>query len=80
MKDIHFMSAFSIGRCIRQFALFLISSLFFLFGIYVMIRTYHLENPLEFVMAFFSSSLIILISLVGMISPSVQVYLAWRKR
>ncbi|HAR97534.1 MAG TPA: hypothetical protein DCS11_01265 [Syntrophus sp. (in: bacteria)] len=74
------MSAFSIVRWCGPFALFLVSSLFLLFGIYVMVRTYHLENPLEFVMAFFSSSLIILISMVGMISPSVQVYLAWRKR
>jgi len=78
--DIHFMSAFSLVHWWRPFALFLVSSLFLLFGIYVMVRTYHLENPLEFIMAFFSSSLIILISLVGMISPSVQVYLAWRKR
>lgn len=74
------MSAFSSGRFFRQFALFLVSSLFLLFGIYAMIRTYHLENPLEFVMAFFSSSLIILISLVGMISPPLQVYLACRNR
>lgn len=74
------MSAFSSGHFFRQFALFLLSSLFLLFGIYVMIRTYHLENPLEFVMAFFSSSLIILISLVGMISPPLRVYLACRKQ
>jgi hypothetical protein len=45
-------------------------SLFFLaFGINALITAYSTKNPLEFIMYFFSSSLIILISMVGIIYP-----------
>ena len=45
-------------------------SLFFLiFGINALIGAYSTKNPLEFIMYFFSSSLIILISMVGIIYP-----------
>jgi hypothetical protein len=45
-----------------------ILSLFFLiFGVETLMGAYTLNNPMEFIMYFFSSSLIILISLVGVI-------------
>lgn len=48
-------------------------SLFFLtFGIEALLGAFHLENPLEFVSLFFAASLIILISLVGIIYPVFQ--------
>lgn len=48
--------------------LILILSLFFLIiGINTLIGSYRLNNPMEFVMYFFSSSLLILVCLVGII-------------
>jgi hypothetical protein len=49
-------------------------SLFFLaFGINALINAYSTKNPLEFIMYFFSSSLIILISMVGIIYPAFRI-------
>ena len=49
-------------------------SLFFLvFGINALITAYATKNPLEFIMYFFSSSLIILISIVGIIYPFFRI-------
>lgn len=45
----------------------ILSLFFFIFGIETLIGAYTLSNPMEFIMYFFSSSLIILISLVGII-------------
>jgi len=50
-------------------------SLFFLiFGIGNLIGAFHLTNPLEFIMYFFSSSLMILVSIVGILYPAFQVH------
>ena len=50
-------------------------SLFFLaFSITNLIGTYQLRNPQEFVMSFFSHSLMLMISLVGVIYPILQLY------
>jgi hypothetical protein len=49
-------------------------SLFFLaFGVNALITAYSTKNPLEFIMYFFSSSLIILISVVGIIYPFFRI-------
>ncbi len=49
-------------------------SLFFLaFGVNALITAYSMKNPLEFIMYFFSSSLIILISMVGIIYPVFRI-------
>jgi len=49
-------------------------SLFFLvFGTNALISAYSAKNPLEFIMYFFSSSLIILISIVGIIYPFFRI-------
>jgi hypothetical protein len=50
-------------------------SLFFLvFGIETLIGAFHLKNPLEFIMYFFSASLMILVSIVGIFYPIFQVH------
>jgi hypothetical protein len=50
-------------------------SLFFLlFGIETLIGAFHLKNPLEFIMYFFSASFMILVSLVGILYPAFQVH------
>lgn len=64
----------------RQGMLGILSFAFLLFGIYTLVYAYRLTNPLEFIMTFFSSSLMILISLIGLIYPTVRVYQRWRSR
>ncbi len=52
-----------------------ILGIFFLsLSIVNLISVYQLKNPIEFVMAFFSQSLMLLISLVGVIYPILQLY------
>lgn len=58
----------------------ILSLAFLALGVQTLISAYHLPNPLTFIMAFFSASLIILISLVGVIYPVVQVYTSLRDR
>lgn len=56
-------------------------SLFFLiFGIETLIGAFNLKNPLEFIMYFFSSSLMVLVSLVGILYPTFQVHAFFRPR
>jgi hypothetical protein len=50
----------------------LFSLLFLLFGIKSLVTAYSVKNPLEFIMYFFSSNLIILISIVGIIYPAFR--------
>jgi len=55
---------------IIQIAFSLLGCFFLLFGIFVLISAYHLDNPVWFILTFFASNLIILISgtlLVGFI-------------
>lgn len=50
------------------------TALFFLvFGLETLIGSYHLKNPMEFIMHFFSSSLMVLISLVGLLYPALRI-------
>lgn len=49
------------------------SVIFLIFGIETIIGAFHLHNPIEFIMSFFSASLIILVSLVGIIYPAFQI-------
>jgi len=52
-----------------------IVSLFFLaWGIDVLVFSYTLNNPLEFLMYFFSSSMLILVSAVGIIYCAFRVF------
>lgn len=62
---------------IRQFVLVLASCFFLLFGINLLIAAYGLENPHWFLMTFFASNLIILISatlLLGFVLRMIAVY------
>ncbi len=47
---------------VRQIALVVASCFFIAFGIHVLILAYQQENPFSFIMTFFASNLIILIS------------------
>ena len=61
---------------VRQVILILLGSFFLLFGIHLLILAYRLNDPSWFIMMFFASNLIILISaalLVGFILRIVTV-------
>ena len=61
----------------RQIGLGLLSLFFTAFGIYVLILAYHVNDPVGFIMTFFASNLIILISLTflaGIVIKGYQVY------
>jgi hypothetical protein len=55
-----------------------ISFFFLLFGVDTLISAYRLNNPVEFIMFFFSSNLIILISVVGLLFALVHIYRRFR--
>jgi hypothetical protein len=50
------------------------SLFFFIFGVETLVGAFHLKNPLEFIMYFFSASLIVLISIVGILYPGFKIY------
>jgi len=50
------------------------SLVLFIRGIEVLIGSYSLNNPVEFLMYFFSSSMLILLSAVGVIYSAVKIF------
>ena len=58
----------------------ILSVFFLILGVETLIAAYGLANPLNFIMAFFSASLIILMSIVGILYPLVQVYTLLRQK
>lgn len=57
-----------------------ILAVFFLsLSIVNLISAYQLKNPIEFVMTFFSQSLMLMISMVGIIYPILQLYYYLKK-
>ncbi|MCD6304921.1 MAG: hypothetical protein J7M32_01380 [Deltaproteobacteria bacterium] len=64
---------------LRQSLLTLAACLFLTFGIHVLISAYRLKDPYSFIMAFFASNLMILISaalILGFVIRMVRVYRA----
>jgi hypothetical protein len=59
---------------IRQVILTLVGCFFLIFGIQLLISAYRLENPFWFVMTFFASNLIILISAALLVGFVVQMF------
>ncbi len=59
---------------VAQIAIGSLSVFFLLVGINVLVGSYGLENPLEFIMYFFSSSMLILVSATFLIFPVVRIY------
>ena len=63
----------------RQVILILAGCFFLTFGIHILIAAYKLKNPYSFIMTFFASNLIILISatlIAGFIIRMIRVYKA----
>jgi len=60
---------------------FMAAGLFFLlFGVYLLIAAYQLKDPFHFIMTFFASSLIILISLTIVVGLTIRVVQAIRQK
>jgi di/tricarboxylate transporter len=64
----------------KHAAMTILSVVFLILGVETLVASYRLPNPLNFIMVFFSSSLIILISLVGILYPVLQVYALLKPR
>ena len=58
----------------KQFIIASLSIFFLLLGIDTLITAYHLNNPQMFIMYFFSSNFIILISAVGILSAVIKIH------
>jgi len=68
---------FNIFWWIRQAFLIFVACFFLTFGILMLISAYKLENPYSFIMAFFASNLMILISatlVLGFVLRMVKTY------
>lgn len=62
---------------LRQVILILAGCFFLAFGIHILIAAYRLTDPFSFIMAFFASNLIILISatlILGFVLRMIKVY------
>jgi hypothetical protein len=62
---------------LRQVILVLAGCFFLMFGIHVLIAAYQLKDPYSFIMAFFASNFIILISatlILGFVLRMIKVY------
>ncbi len=60
---------------VKNVAVLLLSLLFLIIGINTLWGSYTIKNPLEFVMYFFSASLLILVCIVGIIYFFSQLFI-----
>ena len=64
----------SLSWWIKIIAIAIVAVFFLSLSIVNLISAYQLKNPIEFVMAFFSQCLMLMISMVGVIYPILQLY------
>lgn len=79
IKDFYFQHVWWVWQPV----LILISVFFLVFGIEILIKTYTLDNPFDFMLVFFASNLMILISVVlmaGFIYRMIGVYRLLRRK
>jgi TRAP-type C4-dicarboxylate transport system permease small subunit len=69
----------SLLRKVRHIFLIIVSCFFLLFGVHVLIAAYQLTDPFSFVMTFFASNLIILISAALTLGFAVRLFRSDRK-
>jgi hypothetical protein len=75
-------SMYTLFWWLRQSLLTLAACFFLMFGIHVLVAAYKLQDPYSFVMAFFASNFIILISAVltlGFVMKMIRVYRALKE-
>lgn len=67
-----------LGEWIKYGAFLALSGLFLLFGVRLLAASYRLNDPFSFIMTFFASNLIILISAVGVIAFVIRMVRLYR--
>lgn len=67
-----------LGQWIKYGAFLALSGLFLVFGIHLLAASYRLNDPFSFVMTFFASNLMILISAVGVIASVIRMVQLYR--
>jgi di/tricarboxylate transporter len=60
--------------CVREILIGVLSLFFLFWGITLLLSAYSLKNPLEFIMLFFSSNIIILISGAGILYAAFRLW------
>ena len=60
-----------------RIALGIVELFFLLFGVYLLVLAYHLTDPLSFIMTFFASNLVILISAAMLLGLVLKF---WKKK
>lgn len=63
---------------LKYISIILISTLFLLFGVHLLIAAYHLTDPFSFVLTFFASNLIILISAALGLGFAIRLKRLWQ--
>ena len=66
------------GQWIKYGVFLTISVLFLLFGVHLLVASYSLNDPFSFIMTFFASNLMILISAVGVIAFVIRMVHLYR--
>ena len=61
-------------QCVSDILIGILSSFFLFWGITLLLSAYSLKNPLEFIMLFFSSNFIILISGAGILYAAFRLW------
>jgi len=69
-----------LARWIGHVLLLAAGTFFLLFGIYLLLCAYRLEDPFHFVMTFFASNLVILISATLMVGSGIRLFIGIRDR
>lgn len=64
----------------KQLSIGILSVFFLMFGIDLLISTYRLNNPHQFIICFFASNLIIMISAVGVLYPAMRIFARLRTK
>lgn len=68
------------GQWIKYGALVVLSGFFLVFGVHLLIASYRLNDPFSFLMTFFASNLIILISAVGVAGFLIRLVQGYRSK
>lgn len=65
---------------VKHVLLLLFTAFFLTFGIETLIGSFHLKNPFEFVMNFFSASFMVLVSLTGILYSAFRIHAFFKFR
>ncbi len=63
----------------REILIGVLSAFFLCWGISLLISAYSMKNPLEFIMVFFASNFIVLISVAGVLFAAFRFWKRWKE-